>query len=59
MIRSNTTTPPLKTAAFTAANTAQDVFRVEQSEQDIQAESSASPVCAYNEWDPLEVATGL
>ena len=47
-LRSKTTTPALKTAAVTATKVAEEV------EQGVQ-ESSTSPVCAYNEWDPLEV----
>ena len=47
--RSKTTTPALKTAAVTAAKIAEDV------EQQGVQESPSTPVCAYNEWDPLEV----
>ena len=53
--RSKTTTPALKTAAVTATKIAEDVCQVEQGAQG----SSTSPVCAYNEWDPLEVVTFL
>lgn len=51
--RSKTTTPALKTAAVTATKITEDVCQVEQGAQG----SSTSPVCAYNEWDPLEVAS--
>ena len=44
--RSKTTTPALKTAAVTATKVAGEV-----EQEGIQE----SPVCAYNEWDPLEV----
>ena len=47
--RSKTTTPALKTAAVTATKVAGEV------EQEGIQESPTTPVCAYNEWDPLEV----
>ena len=50
--RSKTTTSALEPAAVTAAEDM--ICQAEPGEKGAQ-ESSTSPVCAYNEWDPLEV----
>ena len=54
--RPKTTTPAFKKAAVTATKAAEDICQAEPGEQGVQ-ESSTSPVSAYNEWDPLEVAS--
>ena len=49
-----TTQNDLKMAAVIATKTAKDVYQAEPVEQ-VAQKSSATPVCAYNEWDLLEV----
>ena len=61
-IRSEITTSAFRTASGVAAPTvkaAENLHQAEPREQEVAELTQESPVCAYNEWDPLEVLLNL